>query len=206
MGDERRPCGILLAAGLGSRFRQAAGCEADKLLARCPGRDGHVRGVLEHAVLALRPVVHRLLLVIRPGPPELLALGRAHGCEPLLLASAGLGDSLAAAVRQAPEARGWLIALGDMPFVLPQTVAQVARAMDEQRIVLPVHAGQPGHPVGFGRAFGPALARLQGERGARVLWREEALRRVAVADAGVLWDVDTPDRLRFAPTQAPDEL
>ncbi|MGH8375584.1 MAG: nucleotidyltransferase family protein, partial [Pseudomonas sp.] len=33
---------IVLAAGQGSRFRQVAGAEKDKLLADCTGRDGVV--------------------------------------------------------------------------------------------------------------------------------------------------------------------
>jgi molybdenum cofactor cytidylyltransferase len=41
---------IVLAAGQGSRFRQVAGEDKDKLLADCMGRDGAVRSVIEHVL------------------------------------------------------------------------------------------------------------------------------------------------------------
>ena len=190
-------CAILLAAGLGSRYRELAGAHADKLLARCRGRDGRERPVLEHAVLALRGAVDRLLLVTRPDNAGARELGRRHGCEVLPLASSGMGDSLAAAVRHSQDSAGWLVALGDMPFILPGTVAQVVNALDDDAIVVPTFAGQYGHPVGFGRCHGPQLAALGGERGAKRLLQSHPVRALAVADAGVLWDVDTPARLAF---------
>lgn len=190
-------CAVLLAAGLGSRYRALAGPEQDKLLATCRGRDGHTRPVLEHAVLALRDAVDRLLLVTRPDNAGVLALGRRLEVEVLPLASAGMGDSLAAAVRHTADSAGWLIALGDMPFVLPGTVARVVQALDDDAMVVPTFDGNFGHPVGFGRRHGPALAALGGERGARRLLQDNPVRELAVDDRGVLWDVDRPDRLVF---------
>ena len=191
-------CAVLLAAGQGSRYRQLAGADADKLLAPCRGRDGSQRAVLEHAILALRGQAARVLLVTRPDNPGVLELGHALGCEVLPLASAGLGDSLAAAVRHTADSAGWLVALGDMPFILPATVAAVAQALDAADIVVPTCAGQFGHPVGFARRHGPALAALSGERGARRLLQEHPVCELAVTDRGVLWDVDIPARLTFA--------
>ena len=43
---QRNVGAIILAAGQGSRFRQVAGADQDKLLALCKGRDGVVRPVL----------------------------------------------------------------------------------------------------------------------------------------------------------------
>lgn len=191
-------CAVLLAAGLGSRYRELAGPGQDKLLARCRGRDGHTRPVLEHAVLALRGAVERLLLVTRPENTGVLALARRLGVDVLILDSAGMGDSLAAAVRQTADSAGWLVALGDMPFILPGTVARVVQALDDEAMVVPSFDGHFGHPVGFGRRHGPALAALGGERGARPLLQRGPRRELALDDPGVLWDVDTPDRLAFA--------
>ncbi|MBV2132847.1 nucleotidyltransferase family protein [Pseudomonas sp. MAP12] len=191
-------CAVLLAAGRGSRYRELAGPQADKLLASCCGRDGCQRPVLEHAVLAFAGQVERLLLVTRPDNTDVLALARRLDVEALTLASAGMGDSLAAAVRHSADSAGWLIALGDMPFILPGTVARVVQALDDDAIVVPTCDGNFGHPVGFGRRHGPALAALSGERGARGLLQDNPLRELAVDDGGVLWDVDTPSRLAFA--------
>ena len=70
-------------------------------------------------------------------------------------AKEGMGASIAvgiAALRaEFPRARGWLIALGDMPFVAPQTIRAVADAIGHGRhpIVAAWHDGHRGHPVGF---------------------------------------------------------
>ncbi|WP_336118335.1 hypothetical protein, partial [Klebsiella pneumoniae] len=44
---------IVLAAGQGSRFRAEAGVDQDKLLARCVGRDGVTRPVIEQVLMTL---------------------------------------------------------------------------------------------------------------------------------------------------------
>ena len=61
----------------------------------------------------------------------------------------------------------------------------------------PCFRGQPGHPVLFGRDFWPALAGIDGESGAASLIRQHAshYRTHDVDDAGVVFDVDTPDTL-----------
>ncbi|SEI54699.1 molybdenum cofactor cytidylyltransferase [Azotobacter beijerinckii] len=190
-------CAVLLAAGQGSRYRAVAGAGEDKLLARCRGRDGSERAVLEHALLALRANLERVLLVTRLGNGGAIALGETHGCEVLILDSAGMGESIAAAVSHAEDCAGWLIALGDMPFILPSTVGRVLRALEEHPLVVPTWQGRYGHPVGFGRGCRAALASLDGDRGAKRLLREGRAHELAVGDRGVLWDVDTPAALGF---------
>lgn len=191
------PCAIMLAAGDGSRYRAQAGPDQDKLLAICTGRDGSRRPVLEHSVRAVAEQMQRVLLVTRADNTGVLALARRLEVEVLAVVSTGMGDSLAAAVRHSADSAGWLVCLGDMPFILPQTIAQVATALDDD-IVVPTHGGQYGHPVGFGRRHGPALATLGGERGAKPLLQRHPPRELALDDPGVLWDVDTPAALDFA--------
>lgn len=190
-------CAVLLAAGQGRRYREAAGEGQDKLLARCRGRDGGERAVLEHALLALQANLEQVLLVTRPGNGGAIALGEAHGCEVLILDSAGMGESIAAAVAHTADCAGWLIALGDMPFILPATIGRVLLALEKHPLVVPTWQGRYGHPVGFSRACRTALAALDGDRGAKRLLREERVHELAVEDRGVLWDVDTPAALGF---------
>jgi len=190
-------CAVLLAAGQGSRYRAVAGASEDKLLVRCRGRDGSERAVLEHALLALRANLERVLLVTRPDNGGAMALAEAHGCEVLTLDSAGMGESIAAAVRHMADCAGWLIALGDMPFILPATVGRVLRALEEHPLVVPSWQGRYGHPVGFGHSHRAALMALGGDRGAKRLLGEEGVYELAVGDRGVLWDVDTPAALGF---------
>ena len=188
---------IILAAGQGSRFRAEAGADQDKLLAPCVGRDGITRPVIEQVLVNLPPTVSRRWLVTSPDRTEVIRLAKVHGCEVLLLRSPGMGDSIAAAVAASGPSAGWLVVLGDMPFILSTSIEQVMAGLEEDDISVPVHAGQYGHPVGFGRSFGPALMALTGDRGAKPLFAHASLKDVAVDDPGVLWDVDVPALLSY---------
>jgi molybdenum cofactor cytidylyltransferase len=108
-----------------------------------------------------------------------------------------LGDSIAAGVQACPDLDGWLIVLGDMPFILPSSIERVAAGIREDGISVPVLAGEYGHPVGFGRGFGPKLMGLTGDRGAKVLFAGAQVVEVPVDDPGVTWDVDVPEALAF---------
>src|SRR3989344_3651492 len=106
-------CAIVLAAGQGSRYRAARG--ADKLLAPSLS-DAPAPPVLAATLANLRGVAERLR-----GEPR------------------ALGHSLAQAVAHAPAARGWLVALGDMPYVQPATLRAIVAAIDHDSLVVPVH-------------------------------------------------------------------
>lgn len=188
---------VILAAGQGSRFRAEAGGDQDKLLALCVGRDGRTRPVIEHVLVNLPERVEKRWLVTSPDRTEVIQLAQVYGCEVLLLHSAGMGESIAAAVAASGSSDGWLVVLGDMPFVLPSSIEQVVAGLEEDGISVPVHAGRYGHPVGFGRSFGPALMALTGDRGAKPLFAQASVREVAVDDPGVLWDVDVPGLLSY---------
>ena len=188
---------IVLAAGQGSRFRAEAGVDQDKLLARCVGRDGVTRPVIEQVLMTLPERVVARWVVTTPERLEVIRLAQLYGCEVLLLHSSGMGDSIAAAVAASATAEGWLIVLGDMPFILPSSIEQVIAALEETDISVPVHCGQYGHPVAFGRSLGPALMALTGDRGAKPLFASAGLREVAVDDPGILWDVDVPTLLHY---------
>jgi len=188
---------IILAAGQGSRFRAEAGADQDKLLAPCVGRDGITRPVIEQVLVNLPPAVARRWLVTSRDRTEVIRLAKEHGCEVLLLRSPGMGDSIAAAVAASGPSAGWLVVLGDMPFTLPASIEQVISRLEEDGISVPVHAGQYGHPVGFGRSFGPALMALTGDRGAKPLFAQATVQEVAVDDPGVVWDVDVPALLNY---------
>ncbi|MEN5089505.1 nucleotidyltransferase family protein [Pseudomonas protegens] len=191
------PCAIILAAGQGSRYRQAAGRDQDKLLAPCRGRDGVLRPVLEQVLVNLPVEMPRRVLVTTPGRPQVAALARAYGCQVLLLDSLGMGQSLAAAVAASADAGGWLILLGDMPFILPSSVTRVIEGLTEEGISVPRRGDDLGHPVGFGRAYGAALQGLSGDRGARCLFAPGKVVEVSVNDPGVVWDVDRPEALVY---------
>jgi molybdenum cofactor cytidylyltransferase len=182
--------GILLAGGAATRFGR------DKLLEPLPGG----RRVACASARALLAALDRVLAVVRPGSERLAEVLRDCGADVVecLEAERGMGHSLACGVRASAGAAGWVVALADMPFVQPETVAAVVRALASgAAIARPTHRGRPGHPVGFAARFGPELAALRGDRGAR--WLVEAHRTdvlgVPCEDAGCVRDVDRPDDL-----------
>lgn len=188
---------IVLAAGEGSRFRQVAGAEKDKLLADCTGRDGAVRSVIEQVLVNLPAELDKRVLVTTEARPQAMRMAQAYGCDVVSIESIGMGDSIAAGVAACADADGWLIVLGDMPFILPSSLERVIAAMADDAVSVPVLGGEFGHPVGFGRSFGLALSGLSGDRGARPLFAQGRVVEVVVEDPGVLWDVDVPEALVF---------
>lgn len=188
---------IVLAAGQGSRFRAGAGADQDKLLAPCVGLDGVTRPVIEQVLVNLPAAVVERWVVTLPERTDVIRLAEAYGCQVLTLCSAGMGESLAAAVAASDNAEGWLVLLGDMPFIQASSIEQVIHGLSREGIRVPVQAGRYGHPVAFGRDFGPGLMALTGDRGARSLFTQADVTQVPVNDPGVLWDVDVPALLNY---------
>jgi molybdenum cofactor cytidylyltransferase len=187
----------LLAAGQGTRFG------GDKLLASLP--DATPVGVTSARNLAA--ALTDVIAVVRPEDVRLAGLLRAAGIavEPCPSAWQGMGSSLAHAVRARADAQGWIVALADMPKVRPETIRAVAGALQRGApLAAPVYRGERGHPVGFAAAYGPRLASLSGDAGAREILRAERERIVLIEcdDPGVVADIDTVldlERLKGAP-------
>ncbi|WP_395610976.1 NTP transferase domain-containing protein [Pseudomonas sp. B22129] len=190
---------IVLAAGQGSRFRAVAGADQDKLLAECTGLDGVVRPVIEQVLINLPERVVKRWVVTSPDRAQVIRLAEAYGCDVLLLRSAGMGDSIAAAVAASGPADGWLVVLGDMPFIRSSSIERVIDGLEEGGIRVPMQDGCYGHPVAFGQALGPGLMALTGDRGAKPLFAQATVHEVLLKDPGVLWDVDLPHSLNFTP-------
>jgi molybdenum cofactor cytidylyltransferase len=91
---------------------------------------------------------------------------------------------------QNPDA--WLVALGDMPWVEPDTLRRLADALaGGATIAAPVMHGRRGNPVGFGRVHLEALLALSGDQGARRLLQTCPVTEVEVTDPGIFRDIDT---------------
>jgi len=182
--------GILLAAGRGRRFDPLG--QRNKLLQTLPGGEP----VVAASARTLLAVLPRVIAVVPPDDGGVGERLRALGVEvtECLDADSGMAASLVHAIRHSlPDARAWLVALGDMPFVAPRTVQALLDALaDGADIAAPVHAGRRGNPVAFGAVHLPALLALEGEYGARTLLRSMPVREVAVDDPGIVRDIDTP--------------
>ncbi len=172
------PTVLVLASGRGARFA-ASGGTVHKLQADLAGKP-----VLQHTLDAVR------------------ASGLPWHVEDV--GHAGMGDSIAAAVRATAGtagAGGWLVLPGDLPLVQADTLQQIAKAAPSP-VLVPVYQGQRGHPVRFAAECGPKLTNLTGEKGAAsVFLAYAAMNLVAflpVDDIGIVTDIDTLDDLQRA--------
>jgi molybdenum cofactor cytidylyltransferase len=170
------PVVLVLASGRGERFI-ASGGSGSKL----------------HVLLGGKPVLEHTLSAVRGSGLRWHLEDQGH---------AGMGDTIAAAVRATQDAEGWLIMPGDLPLVQPQTLQAVAAALAQCAVVVPRYQGLAGHPVGFAASCRDALLRLSGAQGAApVVKAQRALNGVAeldVDDAGIVTDVDTVQDLAQA--------
>ena len=83
----------------------------------------------------------------------------------------------------------------DMPFVSSGTVTEVVLAcIRRQRVVIPVHQEQRGHPIAIPTPFRNALLLAPSESTLKQALSAAGAEpvEVVVSDAGVLKDVDTP--------------
>jgi molybdenum cofactor cytidylyltransferase len=160
--------------------------------------DGEPMGVM--AARHLMAAVSRGVVVVRPNDTELSSALTELGYRVVEnhRPEAGMGESLATAVRASLDAGGWLVALGDMPWIKAKTIAQVAERLEQgASMVAPMYRGQRGHPVGFAARWGGQLIDLSGDRGARQLLVNypNDLELLPSDDPGVLLDVDFPEQL-----------
>ena len=177
---------LLLCGGRSSRFG------SNKLLAPFDGEP-----LVARSARNLMAGAGRVLAVVPVGADALARVLDDAGCD--ILASPesarGLGASLAAGVAASADARGWIVALGDMPRIQPLTIAAVAdRIAHGALLAAAVHQLVRGHPVGFGEALKAELLALDGDDGAKQVLAKhlDALERVVVDDEGVTFDVDVP--------------
>ena len=181
--------GLLLAAGSAKRFG------SDKL-----------RHLLPHGVaIAVQAARHLksqtdVVAIVRPGSEELSQALKGEGCEVVICdnAAEGMGASLACAVRATEGADAWLVALGDMPYVRPSSIAAVRAALEGgASLAAPFFRARRGHPVGIGARFRQELLSVGGDEGAKaVLSRHGSeLLKIPVGDPGVIRDIDRPEDL-----------
>lgn len=197
--DATRPLpGLVLAAGLGRRFR-AAGGTGPKVLALVDGRP-----VLHHALAAARAAdLSPVVVVIGPdlvGDPAFEALRAGDsGLEVVVnpRASLGMGSSLAvglAHLADDPTVEACVVLLGDQPGVDPTVVEDAVAAWRRTgRPARTRYLDGPGHPVVLPTATWPMLAAAS-SIGARELLDTLRVEEVVVMTPAPR-DVDVPDDL-----------
>jgi molybdenum cofactor cytidylyltransferase len=109
----------------------------------------------------------------------------------------GMSGSLRLGLRAAEEeADAVIVALGDQPFLSPDTINRIIEVYSRTKapVVVPVYHGVRGNPVLFDRSLFPEIKRIRGDRGAKsvVARHGDSVQEVAVEDRGVIVDIDTP--------------
>ncbi len=183
-GKEQPPAALILAAGASRRL-------------------GRPKQLLQYRGSPLLRRVVRLALV-SGAAPVLVALDPAQalfisaisglpaGCLPIPNASEGMGASLRAGVEAVrifyPKAERLLILVCDQPLVglkhIRALLASTPPAAAEYK-------GKLGVPAVFARSHFPALATLQGDRGARALLSTLSAAKVPMPEAA--FDIDMPE-------------
>jgi len=187
-GRDRRQliAGILLAAGLSSRFGR------QKLLEPWHG-ESLVRLAARRLLEAgLEPVL--VVVSTEPRFREALAglpLDVLENPAPEL----GISQSIGIGLRAVPGANeAALIAVADQPYLTADAISELRRAFSPGRIVVPRYGDQRGNPAIFDHGFFAELLRLDGDRGGQAVVdaHPEAVVEVNLAAAmGV--DIDRAD-------------
>lgn len=181
--------GLLLAAGRGVRFDPMG--NTNKLMQ--PFLDGQPVAVV--AARNLMAATATVVAVVQDQDSAIARALRSVGCQIVECAAAaqGMGVSLGCALRAAPKADGYLIALADMPYVKPATLKALIDAIAQGAdIAAPVQGGRRGNPVAFSALHLPQLLQLSADEGARRLIKKYPVQEVLVSDTGIFEDIDSP--------------
>jgi len=178
---------IILAAGHSTRFGSS------KMMHRLPNG----KTVLMTTIEQYRLVFENISVVLKQCDELVSSL--AHSDVKRVLnphAHLGMSQSIIEGLHAQNDAKAYLIALGDMPYVSVDTLGLCAERTSTESIVIPVCDGREGHPVIFGADFrDPMLVSLQGDVGGKPVIGQniDLVTHVEVDDQGVLHDIDRPE-------------
>lgn len=180
-------CGLILAAGAGTRFGNEP-----KQLAELEGRP-----LLGHAIAAQCAVaeLERIAVVLGAHAEQILARVDFMRAEPVVCERWEDGQALS--LRRGIEhltadahVTKAIVTLGDQPRM---TAELIARFVDEPPATRAVYDGRPGHPVVLGPVQMRLIGNLHGDRGARGLL--QGGKTIECGHLRSARDVDTPEDL-----------
>jgi molybdenum cofactor cytidylyltransferase len=173
------------------------------------------RSVLEVVISAVRQAgVEEVLVILGPQTCNLGLMAEQAGAKVLMLAAdtAEMRITILRGLQWVEEQcrpakeDGWLLLPADHPCVEAPLVRMLLLAQKQQRdksIVVPTFEGKRGHPVWIRWEHVAAIRSAPAGEGINAFLRRQArvTLEVAVANASILWDLDTPEdyeRLRKA--------
>ena len=190
MSDTPQIAVVVLAAGASRRFG-----DADKLQAKIKGVP-----MLAKSLAAYDRLTAAYKIAVLAPDSALGDICNAAGFDTVTnpRAGEGMGTSLAAGINALPDGvTHAFIGFGDMPFLQPQTLQLIARAIDKSvSIIVPTYQDRRGHPVLFAATHFANLKKLEGDKGGRsIIAACPNVLDFAVNDEGVCLDIDTQEAL-----------
>ena len=184
-------CGILLAAGAGTRFG------GKKMMAKLA--DGKTLGLASYENLLAS--VPNSVVVINANDTLTKDMYRGVGAKTTACERSNLGmsHSLIHGVKAAPDdCDGWIIALGDMPFIKKDSIDRIAVALSKGALIaVPQYMQRNGHPVGFSNKLKSEILGLKGDAGAKTIleFYRNSTAFIQTNDPGILQDIDKKEDL-----------
>ncbi len=184
--------GIVLAAGASRRMG------SPKAFLRIRGKTflEYALGLLEAAPCA------RIVVVCPPGRKNAFDQPAPSVAEVVEnpLPERGMLSSLSIGFDAMPESvTHVLVTLVDTPLIRHETITHLLAEcrLRADRVIVPTHDGEPGHPILIPRAIWAPMAAWQGPMGAQGFLRANPhlVSERAVPDPGILRDIDTPEEL-----------
>jgi len=174
---------IILAAGLSSRFYSS----------KMNHELSNGKSILQNTIEKYSALFSNITVVVNQKSMAVVKPMTGIDIVVNLTPSKGMSHSLMVGIQAQSQAKSWLIALGDMPYLDITTLESLAERASFNKIILPKYEGVYGHPVIFGGAFKHELLSLNGDRGAKsvVLSNKESVHTLNTNDKGVLHDIDT---------------
>jgi len=165
------------------------------------------RSILENVVGALRwAEVQHIVVVAGPHTAELAPLAEAAGSHVLVLpeATADMRATVERGLRWLEErfgprpGDGWLLVPADHARIEAAVVRQLLESRGAHpgaSVIIPTYGGRRGHPVLIDWKHVAGIRAWPAGQGLNTYLRGQAAEtlELAVADAGVLFDMDTPE-------------
>lgn len=189
MRSKPHVAGVILAAGEAKRMGRS------KVL--LPYRDGTI---LEAVVApARRSPLTPVVIVLGHGAGEIQAAVDFDNVEVVINKDfrKGQSSSLKAGLGKVPDTcQGVMFLLGDQPRITSAVIEKLVDSFnpDKDLLVVPTIRGRRGNPVIVHSALFSRIMQLEGDLGARPLFREfnHLIHWVALTDGQLFLDVDTP--------------
>ncbi|MGY8787071.1 MAG: nucleotidyltransferase family protein [Fidelibacterota bacterium] len=110
----------------------------------------------------------------------------------------GIASSIVAGIGQMHQVDGYLILLGDMPFISSELIHLIIDHGSSENIVIPEKKGRQGNPVFFGSKFLDELMVLSGDFGAKKVIHENpsSVVKIEIESDAIFQDYDTQDSLK----------